>query len=186
MDSLYIQKVIEGDINAFRYLVDKYKDMSFSISYSIIRNEQIAEENVQDSFLKAFQALAKFKGDSKFSTWLYKIVVNGALRKIKKKSLDTRELTDSDEFLDPANFESTLHELSDSEQKKYINSSLSRLNERESLLLRLFYLNENSIEEIKEITNLSISNIKVILYRARSNFYKELKKELRHEINSIL
>lgn len=186
MDKLTIQKVIEGDVNAFRYLVDKYKDMSFSISFSILKNEQSAEENVQDSFLKAFQALKKFKGDSKFSTWLYRIVVNEALKKIKKKNFDTKELKYNDEFSNYSAVNNALLDFSTIEKQKYVNETLAKINSKESLLLRLYYLNENSIEEIHEITKLSISNIKVILHRARASFYTELEKELKHELSSIL
>lgn len=186
MDNITIQKVIEGDVNAFRFLVDKYKDMSFSISCSILKNEQIAEENVQDAFIKAFKALKQFKGDSKFSTWLYKIVVNEALKKIKKKSLETKEINDLDEYKEYSSVNDSIKEFSLFYQKKYINATLNKLNEKESLLLRLYYLNENSIQEIKEITNLSTANIKVILHRARNNFHIKLEKELNHELSSIL
>ena len=56
----------------------------------------------------------------------------------------------------------------------------------ESLLLRLYYLDEKSVEEITQITNLSASNVKVVLYRARQRFYKLLEKDLKHEIKSLL
>ena len=79
MDESYIQKVLNGDIKSFRYFVDKYKHLLFSTSMRIIKDEQIAEEAVQDAFLKAFQGLNGFKGKSKFSTWLYKIVVNAII-----------------------------------------------------------------------------------------------------------
>ena len=75
MDEQYIRRVIEGDTNAFRFIISKYKDMSFSIAISIVKSDLTAEEAVQDAFVKAFQNLRKFKFKSKFSTWLYKIVV---------------------------------------------------------------------------------------------------------------
>lgn len=85
MDSLYLQKIIAGDISKFSYFIEKYKDMAFSIAFRIINNREDAEEIVQDSFLKAFKSLKKFRQDSKFSTWFYRIVVNHSLSKLKRE-----------------------------------------------------------------------------------------------------
>ena len=85
MDEIYIQKVLEGDINSFRYLVDRYKDMSFSIAISILKDENEAEDAIQDAFIKAFNSLRGFRNRSKFSTWLYRIVVNESLARTRRK-----------------------------------------------------------------------------------------------------
>jgi RNA polymerase sigma factor (sigma-70 family) len=83
-DQLYIDKVINGDTNAFAYLVDAYKDMVFSLAFKMTKNREEAEEVSQDTFIKAFKNLNKFKGDSKFSTWLYRIGYHACLDAIKK------------------------------------------------------------------------------------------------------
>jgi RNA polymerase sigma factor (sigma-70 family) len=185
MDEQYIQKVLEGDINSFRFLVSKYKDMSFSISISIVKNELIAEEAVQDAFVKAFQNLNYFKGKSAFSTWLYRIVVNESLRKIRKKKLAVEEL---DSFSENPGYSvnDTFNYLHEVEQKEIINKLMQEIPATESLLLRLFYLEENSIESICEITQLSQSNIKVTLHRARKRFLHLLEKSFKHEMRTIL
>ena len=85
MDELYIQQVLQGDINSYRYLVEKYKNMAFTIARGITGADLVAEEVVQDGFLKAFQNLKKFKRKAKFSTWFYKIVVNESLKRARKK-----------------------------------------------------------------------------------------------------
>ena len=187
MDNIQLDKVIEGDVNAYRYFIDKYKDMSFSIAMSIVKKEFLAEEVVQDSFLKAYQGLNKFKRDAKFSTWLYKIVLNESLKKIRKKKLETRESDIAD--ITDINISVTndsINQLKEKEQKKYIQLALSKLNSRESLILKLHYLNEKSINEIEKITDLKTSNIKVILHRARKNLYTILNDYLKQEIHSIL
>ncbi|MDD7914620.1 RNA polymerase sigma factor [Polaribacter ponticola] len=83
-DQLYINKVINGDTNAFAYLVDTYKNMVFSLAFKMTKNREEAEEISQDTFVKAFKNLHKFKGDSKFSTWLYRIAYHACLDAIKK------------------------------------------------------------------------------------------------------
>ncbi|PQJ73868.1 RNA polymerase sigma factor, partial [Polaribacter gangjinensis] len=69
-DQYYIQKVLQGDANAFAYLIDAYKNMVFTLALKMTKNREEAEEICQDTFIKAYQNLSKFQGDSKFSTWL--------------------------------------------------------------------------------------------------------------------
>ena len=83
-DQLYITKVINGDTNAFAYLVDSYKNMVYSLAYKMTKNREEAEEISQDTFIKAFKKINNFKGDSKFSTWLYRIAYHTSLDYLKK------------------------------------------------------------------------------------------------------
>ena len=97
-DQLYITKVINGDANAFAYLVDTYKNMVFSLAFKMTKNREEAEEISQDSFIKAYKNLKNFKGDSKFSTWLYRIAYHASLDAIKKNknnnnTLEINEIT---------------------------------------------------------------------------------------------
>lgn len=185
MDEQYIHRVLEGDINSFRFLVSKYRDMSFSIAMSIVKSEIIAEEAVQDAFIKAFQHLETYKSKSKFSTWFYRIVVNESLRKIRKKKVEFTSIDEKFENINqsaPDSFK-YLHEI---EQKEIINEILNQMPMSESLLLRLYYLEENNIESICEITGLNLSNVKVTLHRARKRFYGILEKSFKHEMRTIL
>jgi RNA polymerase sigma-70 factor (ECF subfamily) len=68
-DQFYIEKVLKGDANAFAFLVDSYQKMIFTLAFKMTKNREEAEEICQDAFLKAYQNLNKFQGDSKFSTW---------------------------------------------------------------------------------------------------------------------
>lgn len=186
MSSAHIQKVLDGDANAFGYFIDKYRDMAYSLAISIVKNPPSAEEVTQDAFLKAYQNLGKFEQRAKFSTWLYKIVTNEALKRIRKKEYkyanDITELNDEQY----AEINNSIATLTEQEQKYYISKGLEKLLPNDSLVLRLYYLNENSLKEIVEITGFSTTNIKTILHRARKRFYHVLKDELHHEINSIL
>lgn len=186
-DQIYISKVLNGDTNAFAYLVNKYKNMAFTLALNIVKSREDAEEIAQDSFLKAFQQLHTFKGDSKFSTWLYTIVYRNSISMTRKKKLKTSAL---DKFVlenhkSDADF-SQIDDLKEEEQKKYVKKIIASLPEKDAILITLFYLNENSVDEIEEITGLSKVNIKVKLFRLRKKLYNELSVFLKEEINEIL
>ena len=83
-DQILINQIIEGDTNAFSVLVDRYKDLVFTLALRMLKNREEAEEVAQDTFIKTYKSLVKFKGDSKFSTWIYKVAYNTCLDRIKK------------------------------------------------------------------------------------------------------
>ena len=186
-DQIYIDNVLKGDTNAFAYLIDKYKDMVFTLAFRIVKSREDAEEVAQDSFLKAYQKLDSFKGESKFSTWLYSIVYRSSLTKIRKKKLDT---TDIDSFVLDNHTEDhdfpQIEAIKNGEQEKYVKKAIENLGEKDALLITLFYLHNNSIEEIQEITDMSQSNVKVTLFRARKKLHKQLSLLLKEEIKTIL
>ena len=186
-DKYYIDRIIGGDVNAFSYLVDRYKSMVYTLALRFLKNTEDAEELAQDVFIKAFNALVDFKFDSKFSTWLYRITYNTAISKLRKKQIETSDIDNA--FLPENQVLSSynaLNELTKQEQIKYIELVFKKLNEEDSVILTLFYLDENSIQEICEITGYSESNVKVKLHRARKNFYNELKLILKEEVISII
>ena len=186
-DQIYIEKILQGDISSYNYLVNNYKDMVYTIALKIVRNHEDAEEIAQDSFVKAFQKLQSFRGESKFSTWLYTIVYRTAISKIRKKNIETTDIDDfvienhSVDFSFPQ-----LDLLKVEEQKKYVKIAIDSLSELDALLITLFYLNENTFDEINEITGITKTNIKVRLFRARKKLYKELYQILETELRTIL
>ncbi len=154
-----IQEVLAGKSNNFVTIVDLYKDMVYSISFQILGNEQDAEECAQDSFLKAFNKLSSFKNESKFSTWLYKIAYYSALNYKKSRKNNTIELNTNHSFIE---------EDSDKVEKELaVKSALKTLSEEDRIIVSLYYLDEKSIKEVAEITDLTESNVKVKLMRSR-------------------
>ncbi|MBN1398186.1 MAG: sigma-70 family RNA polymerase sigma factor [Bacteroidetes bacterium] len=187
MEDLYLRLVLEGNASKFSYFVDKYKGMAFSIAFRIVDNREDAEEIVQDAFLKAFRSLDKFRRDSKFSTWFYRIVVNSSLSRARNKrpELSNIDAEDIDDVV-VESVESAYRSLDLLDQKKFVNQALEELSIEDRLLLTLYYLNENSIDEITEITDITQNNVKMKLHRARNKMYNILNKNLRLEIKSIL
>ena len=187
MEDLYLKLILEGDVSKYSYFIDRYKGMAFSIAFRIVGNKEDAEEIVQDAFLKAFKSLGKFRKGSKFSTWLYRIVVNTSLSRVRTKTPKWNTLDEDDAGDIPAeSVHDAYHNLDSSEQKAFIQSALDELSVEDRLLLTLYYLNENSIEEISKITGVSEDNLKMRLHRARKRIYFVMNKKLKSEIQSLL
>jgi len=173
-----VEQVKQGDLLAFRLLVDMHKTLAFNIALQIVRNREDAEEIAQDAFLKAYQNIHTFKGESKFSTWFYRIVFNLAVSKTRKKKIETSNIDDvqiTDKEISDA-FEA-FNTLDREDKELQLRNAVDNLKEDESLVITLFYLNENSIDEISSITGFSIPNVKVKLHRARKNLFSKLSKE---------
>jgi RNA polymerase sigma-70 factor (ECF subfamily) len=181
-----IQVVLAGNTAMYSLLVNRYKNKVFSLAYAIVSNREDAEEAVQDAFVKAFKGLPSFEERSSFSTWMYRIVVNTALNKKKLKKLVTVDNTNQIEQDEPFGFDSLTAYLKTADQKKFIRIALDALNGQEKLCLTLFYLSELSVNEIREITGLSASNIKVLLLRGRKHLYEQLEKLLQSEVNNLI
>lgn len=175
MDEIYIRNVLNGDANAFRFIIKNYKDIAYSLAMSVVKDEFVAREVLQAAFVNAFTGLSTFKGKSKFSTWLYRIVINEAFKSIKKQKSEIVTYGEIPFYTTPE-IDSFSAEMNADEQRFYINEALKMIPSKESLVLRLFYLEENSIEEIADITGWTLSNIKVLLHRARINMKELLLK----------
>jgi len=176
-DLLIIDKILAGEQAAYAELVNKYKSYAFTIAQKILLNRPEAEEAAQDAFIKAYHHLAGFNRESKFSTWLYRIVFNTAISYKRKnrqqfQSIETTVIEynqDADGMLEKM------------DKKKYVNQALGKLNEADRTALTLFYLEEFSLEEIAAITGMQANTAKVRIHRARQRLADELKTILNQE-----
>ncbi|GAB2790361.1 RNA polymerase sigma factor [Rhabdobacter roseus] len=175
-DQVYIDRVLQGDLTAFAFLVERYKAMAYTLALKIMRHEEEAEDVAQESFVKAYQQLYQFAGKAKFSTWLYTIVYRTAVSKRQKQGVLTFSLTDAlhDNYPDDT-APPPLEYLQAAERQTYVQQAIAKLPELEGIVITLFYMNENSIKEIEEITGLTAANIKVKLFRARKILENELR-----------
>lgn len=182
----WIKSILAGDAKSFSCLVAKYQQMAFSIAFRILENREEAEEAVQDAFVKMYRALPSFQFGSKFSTWFYRIVYNTAISAQRKQndhlSYDDAVATD----LTASEVDSATAILEREDRKEIIARVLKKLPADEGLLLTLFYLEECSIEEIRQITDLTPSNIKVKLFRGRKHFYETLQQMMKNETANVL
>ena len=167
-DEDIIRQVLNGNRNAYALLVNKYKDRVFSLALGIVRNRELAEEIAQDVFVKAYSSLKKFRQEAGFSTWIYRITYNTAVsetRKKKHKMLAVEDVEATD--LDP--------EKAEEKEKKYLTleKAVDGLEPEEKLIITLYYYEEMNMEQISKTTGLTVSNVKVKLFRIRKKL-KEL------------
>ena len=183
-DIYYINLVKGGQSNAFSYIVEKYQDIVFSIALKVLRNRDDAEEMAQESFIKAYKSIHSFKGNAKFSTWLYRITYNTCISEIRKRKMhfsSTEEIEIRDETQ-----EISLDGIPEENRAKAIKEAMNQLPEDEYTLILLYYFEEQSVEEISKVTGLSESNTKVKLFRARKKLYTILNDMLKDELYTIL
>jgi RNA polymerase sigma-70 factor, ECF subfamily len=175
-----------GDISAFESLVNRYERKIFRLGMNITGNREDAEDVMQEAFLKAYQHLPEFEGNSRFYTWLVRIAVNQALMKLRKRrpnqvSLDEEIETGEDSFFrdvedwgpSPAErFEQTqLHDI--------LNEAISELDPNFRIVFQLRDIEEMSTEETADVLHLSVPAVKSRLLRARLKLRQKLNRFFR-------
>lgn len=174
-------------MNAYGQLIQKHEKYAFTLAMRILKNREEAEEASQDAFMKAFHSLKTFEGKSKFTTWLYKIVYNEALGRLRKSKNYTIQLDEVEETTSSSvDYLDGLKSLQVIERKELIQRGLDAMKPAESAVLTLFYLDEQSIKEIEEIMGLTSSHVKILLHRGRKNLLVSLQKITNSELIHLL
>jgi len=175
-DNEIIDSVLKGNENDYTLIIDRYKDRAYSLLSNMLKNNMDAEEALQDSFIKAYNALKSFKNESKFSTWFYKIVYNTGLTIVtgKKRSVELQMSSIEDVYY-LKDEDNEIYSTSEN-VKQYLIKMVDKLPIRNSLVLILFYIDNLSIKEISEVLDLSLVNTKVMLHRSRNSLRELLLK----------
>ena len=172
----YIQRVKAGDFKAFSHIVSDYQQMVFTIVFRIVNNREDAEDISQEIFIKVFKSLDSFKEESEFSTWLYRIAYNTTLSEIRKRKIVFASFDDGLSTLKDEEINENMEDLAVEERIFYLEQALKTLPVEDALLITMFYLDNQSIEEISRISNLSQANVKVKLHRIRKKLATEINK----------
>ncbi|PTX44110.1 RNA polymerase sigma-70 factor (ECF subfamily) [Christiangramia gaetbulicola] len=183
-DQYLVERTLEGDTTAYGELVDRYQNFVFTIAVRILKVREEAEEVAQDSFIKAFESLNSFRGDSKFSTWLYRIVYHKSLDRLKmNKRHRTYAIIEeiTEDSLD--HIENGLEFMLSEERSVTIKKCIDRLPEDEAAIISLYYFEEQSVKEIAKVTDLTEDNIKIKLYRSRKKLFALLEGYIKPEIS---
>lgn len=175
IEKIYIRRILEGDIEVFSLLVSKYQNLVFTICSRVFDNKEEAEDIAQESFIKCYQSLKQYKGESKFSSWLYTITYNTCMNHLKYKKRQT-SVEDIANVADQDIIEQDhiFAKLEQKEQTNLIQQALSKLELDEQLIIQLYYYEELPIKEISNILSLKIENIKIKLFRSRKKLFNIL------------
>ena len=176
-EQVWIRAAAQGDLQAYGQLVQLHQDMVFSLSLSLLKNRQDAEDLSQDVLVKAFRMLPQFKGLAPFKGWLNRITYYEGLNRLKKINRQ-RSTLDLDDQIGNATTESsdTLEDMEAADKRKMIRQALDQLTPEDQVLVQAYYFEEMSIREICGITGLSESNVKIKLYRSRKVLHEVLQK----------
>lgn len=181
-DITVIQQVLQGQQSAYSQLVHKYEAYVFTLVLRYESNRENAEELAQDVFIKAYRCLGDFKGQSKFSTWLYTIVNTTCLSYHRKKK-DETIFMEEDALIAAAGAALAYRPSSEAgQQTAVIETALKQLPPDDARVLTLFYTGEQSVEEISRIIGISVSNVKVRLFRARQKLRDILEPKLSNDL----
>ena len=154
----------------FGILVDRYQEAFLRKGLHMLRSRDLAEDAVQEAFIKIYKYAHKFseRGDASFRSWAYKILTNTCLSLSSRKTLDTARVKSVD-FAD-LDVASSTSDYADKEQTSFVKSILSRLPDKLSRLLILYFFEEKSYEEIAVLERVSLSSVRSGLHRAKKQF----------------
>jgi RNA polymerase sigma-70 factor, ECF subfamily len=174
-----IQEAKNGDAHAFTQIVHDHQAYAYALAYRFLCHESDAEDVVQESFIKIWKHLPDFDPKTKFTTWMYRIVVNVCYDKLKSNKRRNRiiEQFDSESFESKCAGESHIDKIfMEKEIAEFIQYFAGELSEKQRMIFLLRDMQELSIEEVGSITGMSVSSIKSNLFSARQNIRKKLVK----------
>lgn len=158
-----VREVQQGDLFAFETLVKRYQRGIVSFVYRIVHNFETAEEVGQDTFFKLYQTIERLDTSKRFSTYLFEIAKNTAISTLRKQHKEVR----LDEMAEIAEDESFYEALAQSEKERSVREAVAELEEKYRLVLRLYYFDDLSYEEISTRLKLPLNTVRTHLRRAR-------------------
>lgn len=178
----HIHLLQQGDEHSFRKLVSDYASKVFNTSIGIIQNQHDAEDVTQEVFTEIFQSISKFKGESKLSTWIYRITVSKSLEFLRKKKRKKRfgfiqELfADDSSLIVVPDFYHPGVQLENKERAKILFAAIQKLPENQKTAFVLSKIEDLSYAEIADVMKTSLSSVESLLFRAKQNLQKLLGK----------
>jgi RNA polymerase sigma-70 factor (ECF subfamily) len=181
-DEELVARVLSGDQESYAALVSRYSDFVYTIVLRVVGDAEDADDVTQETFVRAYRALGRFRGDSKFSSWLYRIAVNRAITHLKRKrrraltvDLDAVPHVEASAVLErrEANPEDIVL---DEEFRQRVRKAVAELPPQYRAVVTLFYLEERSYKEVAEILGIPMGTLKTHLHRARGMLRKTLSE----------
>jgi len=177
-----IEQLKQGDETAFKTIVEQWKDMVYNTILGIVQNEAEAEDLAQDVFIKVFEKVGTFKGDSKFSTWLYRIATTTALDHLRSKKrkkrfgfLQSLGGGGSEEKEQVPDFNHPGVSLDNKERAAVLFKAIDALPENQKSAYTLHKLEGLSYRDVSEVLNTTVSAVESLMSRANQNLRKQLE-----------
>jgi RNA polymerase sigma factor (sigma-70 family) len=186
-DNDIIQLVRKGDQQAYAQLVTKYQNYVFTIILRYLPSREDAEEVAQDVFVKAYRSLGDFRGESKFSTWLYTITTTTCITFLRKNKLDVQSLDNEKVFAQADNMDGGMraNQVEQKSRVAMVNQAIKMLSPEDAQVITLFYKGEQSLDEIAQVLGQETNAVKVRLHRARQRLKEKMEKYFAQEVKDL-
>lgn len=186
-DTDIIARVLKGDQQSYSMLVERHQNLVFTICLRYVKSREDAEEVAQDVFVKAYRSLADFKGQSKFSTWLYTITTTTCISFLRKKKLEVHSLDNEKVFETADNIDSGMsaNQIEQKSKVNMVNEAIKLLSPDDAQIISLFYKGEQTLEEIATILGKEPNAVKVQLHRARGRLKEKMEKYFSQEVKDL-
>lgn len=178
-----IEQLKHGDESAFKVIVEQWQDMVYNTILGIVQNETEAEDLAQDVFIKVFEKISTFKGDSKFSTWLYRIATTTALDHLRSKKrkkrfgfLQSLGGGGTEEKEQVPDFHHPGISLDNKERSAVLFKAIAALPENQKAAYTLHKLEGLSYRDVSEVLNTTVSAVESLMSRANQNLRKQLEE----------
>ena len=183
-----IEQTLAGNQAAYADLIKRHQRFVFTLAMRFSKNREDAEEIAQDCFIKAYRSLSNFQRQSKFSTWLYSIVYTTAMTFLRKKRVDTDSIDDENTYIQLENPSSGFdsNSVENKSRSYYLNQAITQLLPDDAAIITLFYMGEQSLEEIGNTLGIEPNTVKVKLFRARQRLKEKLERNLKHEVKELI
>ncbi len=180
IDSVLIEKVKKGNKGAFNFLVNKYYPRVYASLFSFTKSKEDSEDLAQQTFIKAWQQIESFRGDSAFFTWIYRIAINLAKNFVVSSSYKKQKVNTSieDAAIEITSYENIESVLTHNQSMKEIRDFIKTMPESLKTAFTLRESEGKSYEEISIITNTPIGTVRSRIFRARESIIEFMKKEL--------
>ena len=178
-----INRLKEGDQAAFTSIVETWQDMVYNTALGIVQNTEDAEDIAQETFVQVYQSIASFKGEAKFSTWLYRITISKAMDHIRKSKRKKRFAfvktlfgQHDEEDVQLPDFHHPGIALDNKETAAILFRAIQRLPENQKIAFTLNKVEGLSYQEISEIMDTTVASVESLLHRAKTNLRKWLEE----------
>ena len=184
---ILIEQLKRGEETAFKTIVETWKDMVYNTSLSIVQNPEDAEDIAQEVFVQVYESVHTFKGEAKFSTWLYRITITKTMDHLRRKKRKKRFAfvqslfgAGNEMLHDPPDFHHPGVKLDNKETASEVFKAINKLPENQKIAFTLNKLEGLNYQEVSEVMNTTVSAVESLLHRAKLNLKKTLEEYYQH------
>ena len=171
----WVQEVLSGNKQAYAFIINKYKNQLYGTILRMTKNPQDAQDLVQEAFIKVYNQLGKFDGNGSFSSWMYRVAMNHCMDEFRKKRYQMKQVKVNEEKVINPNHPDII--FLKKKKSRQLERLIATLPEDERMIILLRYVNELSYDEISELVEIPLSQVRNKLHRAKKKMRDTVKRE---------